>query len=50
MADVASTVSEVSAPVRRVLLISAGASHSIALLCKLSFVSFSAFLFSLLFC
>ncbi|RVW55258.1 Ultraviolet-B receptor UVR8 [Vitis vinifera] len=32
MADVGGTMSEVSAPVRRVLLISAGASHSVALL------------------
>lgn len=39
MADVA----EVSAPVRRVLLISAGASHSIALLCKFFFFPFLFF-------
>ncbi|RVX21428.1 Ultraviolet-B receptor UVR8 [Vitis vinifera] len=32
MADVGGTMSDVSAPVRRVLLISAGASHSVALL------------------
>lgn len=50
MADVGGTMSDVSAPVRRVLLISAGASHSVALLCKL-FVSqpFMTFFFSLLF-
>lgn len=30
------SVSEVTTPVRQVLLISAGASHSVALLCKLS--------------
>ena len=33
--------SEVAGPVRRVLLISAGASHSVALLCKL--LTFSPF-------
>ena len=31
----------VAAPIRRVLLISAGASHSVALLCKLSSFSLS---------
>ena len=31
------SVSEVTTPVRQVLLISAGASHSVALLCKLPF-------------
>ena len=35
MADEANT--EVTGPIRRVLLISAGASHSVALLCKFSF-------------
>lgn len=42
--------SEVSgAPIRRVLLISAGASHSVALLCKLSFLSPPHFSFSFIY-
>lgn len=45
MADVAGAMAEVSAPVRRVLLISAGASHSVALLCELSCIPY-LFLFS----
>ena len=42
---------EVNGPIRQVVLISAGASHSVALLCKFKFVGFvySAFFFFFIF-